>query len=48
MNEAYSRLRFMFTGKLTCNLENFANIATEEFIKFSKCIMHQMWTPLNG
>ena len=46
--EAYSRLRFMFIGKLTCTLEDFANIATEDFIKFSKRIMHRMWTPLNG
>ena len=34
--EAYSRLRFMFTGKLTCTLEYFTNIATEDFIKFFK------------
>ena len=32
--EAYSGLKFMVTGKLTCTLADFANRATIDIIKF--------------
>ena len=46
--EVYTQLRQEYTGKSICNLDDFAKLNVDDFIKFSKRIMRRMWTPSNG